>query len=692
MAHYFSSPSHRYTPVDPHDSDSDMDDQQRDAIETAKSATTGASRSGQSVVRRGSSASPPDSPDLSQGGHSPSLAASGRRQSTWQDVLSKSWHRHWKRYLLGIAVALIVVIVVVALLVVRPWATTKRSAPLNNDAVKALPANQPLWPIPKAFSFGNDSVVLKDDFLIQISPPATSTPLLDKAITRYIRLLRAKLNRTSTPEAWAPPPLRQPLAGERQHPVLGKLSIQVKDPHASLAYGMEESYSLSISVAPLGPGETGESSMAAAAVATLVADTQWGVLRGLDTFVQLVHPTDPTDSLQNPASEALPTLGIANVPWAIQDKPKYSHRGLLLDTSRNYYPVKDILRTLDAMAIVKLNVFHWHVLDQQYYPLVSKAFPQLTQYGAEAWDRVYTPEDVASIVKYGEERGIRVLPEFDTPGHTASWGRAFPNITVCLDAQPHQTYAAEPPAGQLDPLEPFTYKLLYTLIGEWATQFPDKQAHVGGDEVNFNCWKTNERIRDYIQHSGRRNELTEQLLEALRQEDVPQLVDMMKDEGSSGSGFSTAGTHALRGQSGEDKLLDFFLTRLFRMYEERGKTPIVWEEMAIEHDVKLPESAIVQVWKKAANARKVPSIGTWTVGTASGSLVAKAKPGVRMPLGSEARYACGLSRRMRTILIRLCGLGLRRQRKSSGVDHKTQRAKIGRYCMLQNGCLLSGNG
>src|SRR5690606_16321508 len=93
-------------------------------------------------------------------------------------------------------------------------------------------------------------------------------------------------------------------------------------------------------------------------------------------------------------------------------------------------------------------------------------------------------------------------PEFDSPGHAASWGRAFPNLTVCLDALPHSKYAAEPPAGQLDPLEPFTYEVLDNLIKEWSVQFPDKRVHVGGDEINFACWKTSKRIRDYLKGSS----------------------------------------------------------------------------------------------------------------------------------------------------------------------------------------------
>ncbi|KAK3847671.1 MAG: glycosyl hydrolase family 20 protein [Linnemannia gamsii] len=297
----------------------------------------------------------------------------------------------------------------------------------------------------------------------------------------------------------------------------------------------------------------------ATTTAVLTASTQWGAIHGLDTFTQLVVASKAAAA--TPAAPANNQLEIPNTPWSIKDEPRFLHRGLLLDTSRNYVSVPDIIQTLDAMSVVKMNVFHWHVLDQQTYPLVSKAFPNLTAKGAQNPEKIYSPQDVAAIIQHGAERGIRVLPEFDSPGHAASWGRAYPNLTVCLDALPHSTFAAEPPAGQLDPLEPFVYTVLDTLVKEWSAQFPDSQVHIGGDEVNMNCWKSSPRLRDYIKNSG------------------------------------------------EDRLLELYLDRIFAMFLAQGKRPIVWEEMALEHNVRLPKSAIIQVWKDATNAKKVIAQG-----------------------------------------------------------------------------------
>ncbi|KAK5808984.1 glycoside hydrolase superfamily [Linnemannia elongata] len=330
-----------------------------------------------------------------------------------------------------------------------------------------------------------------------------------------------------------------------------------------------------------------------ATTAVITASTQWGAIHALDTFTQIVVATKATAANAAPASPPEATnnqLEIPNTPWSILDEPRFSHRGILLDTSRNYIGVPDIIRTLDAMAVVKLNVFHWHVLDQQTYPLVSKAFPDLTAKGAQDPGKIYTPQDVAAIIQHGLERGIRVLPEFDSPGHAASWGRAYPNLTVCLDALPHSTYAAEPPAGQLDPLEPFTYTVLDTLVKEWSGLFPDSQAHIGGDEVNMNCWKTSKRLSDYIYNENHRAEYEKAIMPVV---DTPN---------------PTTRTAAGR-QSGEDRLLELYLDRIFAMFIAQGKRPIVWEEMALEHNVRLPSSAIIQVWKDATNAKKVIAQG-----------------------------------------------------------------------------------
>jgi len=167
-------------------------------------------------------------------------------------------------------------------------------------------------------------------------------------------------------------------------PPLKLLTLIIQDPDAGLVHGVDESYTLSILPSS----------------AILTAKTTWGAMRGLETFSQLAwgRPT---------------CVAVGVHAW---DSPLYAHRGITLDTSRNYYPVKDLLRTLEAMSMNKLNVFHWHLTDSQSFPLVLPSESSLAEKGAYASHMVYTPEDVETIVEFGLDHGVRVLPEIDAPG------------------------------------------------------------------------------------------------------------------------------------------------------------------------------------------------------------------------------------------------------------------------------------
>lgn len=247
------------------------------------------------------------------------------------------------------------------------------------------------------------------------------------------------------------------------------LVISVDGPGEAVQ-GIDENESYSLSIDPQG--------------AHLQAATDVGAMRGLETLLQLVQSDGRTFWL--------PSV-------SIQDAPRFRWRGLMIDCSRHFEPVSVILRSLDAMAAVKMNVFHWHLTDDQGFRIESKAFPKLTGEGSD--DQYYTQDQAREVVAYARARGIRVVPEFDIPGHTTSWVVGYPDLASAAGP-----FSIERHFGVfnpvLDPTRESTYTFLDQFVGEMAAIFPDAYMHIGGDENNGVEWKNNPRIQAFMrQHN-----------------------------------------------------------------------------------------------------------------------------------------------------------------------------------------------
>jgi hexosaminidase len=232
--------------------------------------------------------------------------------------------------------------------------------------------------------------------------------------------------------------------------------------------GEDESYTLE--VAPSG--------------AKLNAPTTLGAMHGMQTFLQLVNITSE---------------GFAVPAVTIRDQPRFPWRGLMIDVGRHFIPLEVLRRNIDGMAAVKLNVFHWHLSDNQGFRVESKKYPKLQQAGSDGL--YYTQDQVRDFIAYARERGIRVVPEFDMPGHSTAWFVGYPEL-----ASAPGPYTIERHWGvfdpAMDPTQDSTYKFLDGFIGEMAKLFPDLYFHIGGDEVNGKQWDANPKIQAFMRSHG----------------------------------------------------------------------------------------------------------------------------------------------------------------------------------------------
>nr|WP_319270293.1 family 20 glycosylhydrolase [uncultured Draconibacterium sp.] len=263
----------------------------------------------------------------------------------------------------------------------------------------------------------------------------------------------------------------------------------------------------------------------------LMANTQFGINHGLETILQFVKQNEE---------------GVTISKLKVEDEPRFPWRGVMLDVCRHWMPKEVLLRTIDAMAAVKMNVFHIHLSEDQGFRVESKVFPKLHEIGSNG--KYYTQDDIREIVTYAAERGIRVVPEFDVPGHSKSWQIAYPELSTVSG---HLSFANE--SGELfsppmDPTKEEVYVFLDKFIAEMITLFPDAYFHIGGDEVEPKYWNESESIQSFMKAKG------------------------IKDE------------HGLQA---------YFNLRIYDLVKKHGKTMLGWEEIMnddLENDV------VIQSW------------------------------------------------------------------------------------------------
>jgi hexosaminidase len=289
-------------------------------------------------------------------------------------------------------------------------------------------------------------------------------------------------------------------------------------------------------------GEVDESytlSLAEDGGATITANSSIGIARGLTTFTQLFFKHS-----NGGAYTAL-------APVEISDSPKFSHRGLNMDVSRNFFPVADIKRTIDAAAYNKLNRFHLHVTDSQSWPLEIPALPLLASKGAYESSLTYSPADLKELQYYAAIQGVELILEIDMPGHTASIWYGYPELISAFNIQPDwDTYAAEPPSGTLKLNSSKVDDFLDTLLNDLLPRVKPYSAyfHTGGDEVNVNAYSLDETVKS---------------------NDTAVLQPLMQK----------------------------FVDRNHNQVRALGFTPIVWEEMLLQWNVTLGDDVVVQTWQ-----------------------------------------------------------------------------------------------
>ncbi|XP_077488975.1 beta-hexosaminidase subunit beta-like isoform X2 [Amblyomma americanum] len=323
-----------------------------------------------------------------------------------------------------------------------------------------IPSHRLPWPLPSFIRTSSEYWLLRpSNFSISVLPSAleadTRCPIVDAAAARYeSSLTRAECLHTPPK---AVDHYRLGGAGYISRLVLKLLGACEGSPEPL----MDEHYILRISSSPK--------------KSVLLANSPWGLLRGLETFSQLVYGLSSD-------------LFAINSTY-IRDYPRFPHRGLRIDTSHHFLSLRAIKKTLDVMAMNKMNVLQWKMVGNDSFPLQMTSLLELSSHGAyRTGSHEYRAEDIAHVVEYARMRGIRIIPEVHSPDGMASVGRSHPEL-LCGDS------------GVLDPTQKDALSLLRVLYGELARLFPEQLVHLGGRDFSPSCWSNDTALKKRVEDS-----------------------------------------------------------------------------------------------------------------------------------------------------------------------------------------------
>ena len=348
-----------------------------------------------------------------------------------------------------------------------------KTGPVQSEAgcrLRCAPENF-LWPLPSHHNIQNKvAPFYPANVRRDISAPAQVRDMLGETLDRHLERLVGVRKQIKLSESLVTDTL---------------ISLQVASQLTDLGLDTSEQYSLEV-----------KSDGGRGGVRVLIkAETYFGARHGLETLFQLIQFDSVEDS------------HLISADVSIEDAPYYPHRGVMLDTARNFISLDMIKTLIDSMSYSKLNVFHWHLTDSQSFPLYLDSMPEFAEFGAYSPEQTYSKWEVEEVVRYAARRGVRVLPEFDSPAHVgAGWEAVDPSLTVCVNRQPWDEWCVEPPCGQLNPVKPALYDVLGNIFTDMLNMFGVKQFHLGGDEIHVGCWNSSAEIVSWLEEQGRGRE------------------------------------------------------------------------------------------------------------------------------------------------------------------------------------------